>query len=870
MHKRAAIAASALISISAVSPALAEHNKKSVAIVPGMVPHPPAAQVRAVPVSVRSSLVKQAAQKGYPSTHFQRGMLLKQQGNLDGALIEFLKAAQENPLQVRAFYEQALIFRQKGYGRLAQSALQQLLSVRPDFKDAHVMLASIFLENGNLPGAANQLLSSLGLVAPKQHVKMPPATKPAAGPPLKWPMLIQTPHGSMQLPSPPETPKPKTDPFESGSEQPGHGLPDLSALLQGLPNLNSQANGESPPNIESQSSIDSQPKEAVKDDAASAFTATPAAAPLPATEAEIEKKFDRRQRKKRVAAWLDNLLDGSKVPDQKETIHEPKAWPQPAATPRQPSPMDMLKRAIALIPLPVFKPMEESISLPSAVPTAISTSTEPPAPVPPPVAPAASTSGTPLLPPQAVAALNTLIGTPPPPAAQPAPPPMSTPSMPTPETGLDSVLAMLPKDIAATVQRVLGPQVVDIAPAQSEAPTIQPIVGPSAPREVAPPSPVAAVIQNVYENLVGAQVRSQPAPFVPTPLPQPQQTAAAAPAPAPAVAPLPTPSPIMPTARALDSTGAAGTPMPPAATIAIATPNPQPFPMARSASSPAPAPAMPVPRAVGTPYVVPNADAVRVSSTQMDMSPLSQTGANPAHYVGATAGLAEIASSGALAPAAPVHVGADAVAVANAPAPMRMSQAIPQGFTPLTSPVAQRLSNQGFKFVVPSLTQNQQYVYSTIKNAPAIRARAAAAAAATAKAAAPPKPATPPDDQFAKRMKYLMEHGTGQLGPGEAFMFSEETGEGVLFLPGGSSVRRKIANPRDAEEVARERRPDILAPQGELQYNLSLLGKIIKPQQDQKHLPKPPDSATAPPITVDDLLGKDEGFFGWFRNVFKF
>src|SRR6185369_14396742 len=70
---------------------------------------------------------------------------------------------------------------------------------------------------------------------------------------------------------------------------------------------------------------------------------------------------------------------------------------------------------------------------------------------------------------------------------------------------------------------------------------------------------------------------------------------------------------------------------------------------------------------------------------------------------------------------------------------------------------------------------------------------------------------SPPEDQWARRMKFLVQHGTSSLEQGEAFMFSEETGEGVLFLKEGGAVRRKIAEPRNAYEVARSRRPDVLS-----------------------------------------------------------
>jgi tetratricopeptide (TPR) repeat protein len=135
-------------------------------------------------------------------------------------------------------------------------------------------------------------------------------------------------------------------------------------------------------------------------------------------------------------------------------------------------------------------------------------------------------------------------------------------------------------------------------------------------------------------------------------------------------------------------------------------------------------------------------------------------------------------------------------------------------------------------------------------------------------------------DSWAKKMKYLMEHGTSSLKDGEAFMFSEETGEGVLFLGDGQVIRRTVAEPRDAQDVVRERRPDIIAPT-EVLYNLSLLGKLMpkseagqqQPQQPQPQADHSGGQTLAPPqhgdFKVDDLMGNSQGFWGWLKSVLK-
>lgn len=135
---------------------------------------------------------------------------------------------------------------------------------------------------------------------------------------------------------------------------------------------------------------------------------------------------------------------------------------------------------------------------------------------------------------------------------------------------------------------------------------------------------------------------------------------------------------------------------------------------------------------------------------------------------------------------------------------------------------------------------------------------------------APPSPPTPvrtiPLDPVAKRMKYLSEHGTASLKEGEAFMFSEETGEAVIFQSNGPTLRRKIAEPKDGQEVVKHRRPDLAFPQ-ELRYNLSLLAKLLPHQEEPK--PKTPAQAPVPTFTINELMTRPEGMFGWLRQLFR-
>ena len=117
-------------------------------------------------------------------------------------------------------------------------------------------------------------------------------------------------------------------------------------------------------------------------------------------------------------------------------------------------------------------------------------------------------------------------------------------------------------------------------------------------------------------------------------------------------------------------------------------------------------------------------------------------------------------------------------------------------------------------------------------------------------------------DAWSERLQYLVEHGTASLRHGEAFMFSEDTGEAVLFLAGGETVRRKIAPEKDPDEVVRVRRPDIAFPQ-ELKYNLSLLAKLLPPQ----HEPAQEQEQQPGKFTINELLGKPDGFWGWLKSL---
>lgn len=82
------------------------------------------------------------------------------------------------------------------------------------------------------------------------------------------------------------------------------------------------------------------------------------------------------------------------------------------------------------------------------------------------------------------------------------------------------------------------------------------------------------------------------------------------------------------------------------------------------------------------------------------------------------------------------------------------------------------------------------------------------------------------EDEWTRKLRFLAKNGTGSLKNGEAFLFSEETGEAILILADGRRIVRSVETPKDQETIVQMRRPDMLVPD-DLLYNLSLLGKVV-------------------------------------------
>lgn len=124
-----------------------------------------------------------------------------------------------------------------------------------------------------------------------------------------------------------------------------------------------------------------------------------------------------------------------------------------------------------------------------------------------------------------------------------------------------------------------------------------------------------------------------------------------------------------------------------------------------------------------------------------------------------------------------------------------------------------------------------------------------------------------PLDPITARLKYLAEHGTASLKEGEAFMFSEESGEATLFKPDGEVIRRIVASAKGHEEIAKLRRPDILIPE-ELLYNLALMAKIL-PKADSQQTTQitGEEKESAPKLKAPTLLSSPHTFSDWLKDV---
>ncbi len=145
------------------------------------------------------------------------------------------------------------------------------------------------------------------------------------------------------------------------------------------------------------------------------------------------------------------------------------------------------------------------------------------------------------------------------------------------------------------------------------------------------------------------------------------------------------------------------------------------------------------------------------------------------------------------------------------------------------------------------------------------------------------KPFSPPiQDKWTEKLTLLNKNGTGSLKKGEAFMFSEDTGEAVLFLSDGSKIRRIIAPKQSAEQIVKLRRPDVLVPK-ELLYDTSLLGKVVnrttpkssfRTSSPKSNVNSSPildnnQNETPPTFHMEKLMDDSRTFIGVIRDALR-
>ncbi len=159
-----------ILALTVVLPVCAQPRKATVPIPPAnLAMHTQMVVPSVVPGPSREKL-QNLAKSRFPRSHYELGMYLKEHDAVDAALVEFLKATQDNPKDTKAFYEQAVIFQSSGFLKLAESALQQAIGSDTDVKhnwQARILLATVRVQQGNLEQALGELSEILGITPPK-------------------------------------------------------------------------------------------------------------------------------------------------------------------------------------------------------------------------------------------------------------------------------------------------------------------------------------------------------------------------------------------------------------------------------------------------------------------------------------------------------------------------------------------------------------------------------------------------------------------------------------------------------------------------------------------------------------------------------
>lgn len=794
--------------LTSIQPALSQPGKESLSLSP----LPAVVSPRTIPARTyqyKRTAVRSAVQRTYPSTHFQRGMYFKQKGDLNSALVEFLKATQENPQLVKAFYEQALIFHERGYLKLAESSLERGLAVDPQNQQVRLLLATVQLQQGNIGDAVKELSRSLGL---SQQKVMPPAAAPPQEQPAESqavPPTIQLPHGELQPPPPPPEPAemeqaPSSPPqFETPAPvttETGDPDSDIDDILKGIPGIDPAVpDGSSAPSTSRDRSASTGSSESP-----TAIRTQRIDTPVSESPDTVSKSEQRQIEEALAKVRLENKSPLMNFGLLSWLGRAKPQLPRPSFNP--PAPKPKKEKPIAEKPVRE-KPVREKRA--SWWSRQESTVPEKPREKPPKV------------------------------SAQPEKGSWWSKWFSQDEEPQPTVLSKAenapkpqkpPKPVRQRVARVKSP-------VEEQRPLLFVNRGEKQPEE-----PMRMV---VHQQLPAPEVTAPPAMHKPTPIvsqplkpavphliasAQPPQIAPPAARPSPLAVDSTVPLPVSPAQWPRQEHRPVPSPLsfgydetqptlPANRPLSFQHHSPAPVPIAMS---PAQAQAVPQPG-----YIVPP----RTAHAVVQPSALQVTRTLPNNQA-----------------AAPKPPGPPVAAI---PAPQAVAPAIriavaPPAAAPL-APVAPA-APEHVSFSSPPLINNRSLL-SVAKNAPP-----------------PKKPVEKPieGDAWTQRLKFLSEHGTSSLKPGEAFMFSEESGEAVLFQSGGPTIRRIVAAPQDPEEVARLRRPDILLPQ-ELMYNLSLLGKLLPHQEPEQQKQQPSDN-----FSINDLLPQTEGFFSWLRDRLPF
>ncbi len=738
---------SSCLLILAVQPALAQAKKEAVSLaIPGLSCPAPLA-IPHQRQQGRQKDLSDLTRSSYPRTHYQRGLYYNQTGDLNAALIEFLKATQENPRAVKAFYEQALIFHKRGYLKLAASSLEQALAADPNFRQARVLLAAIRLEQGNVSSAVQQLSSSLGLpsATPIQESSSRTGTKQqnsrpvgSADQPVCLPSSPQPFHTASQQLAPPAQ-QSEVENTDSADKAPlpttaqGAESTPLNDLLKGIPGIDpavpSATSAVAAAGIEA--NISSGPVGTAAGMCSESKTGVPShktwhhhAAPhLTSGSAGTHKSFLSHWHFGRLSQAPAANPAGLDLVSQKTKAHKPFFNWQPRSPLKQPPKIARLDHKAAKLKAKAdtFRQKADNLGL-------------------------------------------------------------ATRKAPSPAVGSQS----------AKVDHKRNNEQASATRTQSDATRAQ-------------SSSLKAELQKTpwFAGLFSLFARRAPSTV---PIRENNQTTELVNQPVKTQLEMVVRQPLSPLSQQVTSSSGQQVfdrQAPASQFTQVSQPEPPVERCAPSQTQPASTDPLSQPQQLAA------------SHTSAYLQTNIESTANP-------------------------NVTAAEHSVAITPRQTSAPQWSPSQLRWLSLPplILDRRMNS-----CPSNNQHR-----------------------TQQVSSPTRGQAVVEESWTKRLKYLATHGTNSLKTGEAFMFSEETGEATLFLATGETIRRNIATPQDPETVARLRRPDILVPH-DLQYSLSLLGKLLPKQAEE---PRSTESDQTNAFAFADVLQGSNKFWDWIRQSVHF